>query len=72
MGIDTPGPEEEEERRQGATWYASGTPGTDWEGTSPFPKQKPTQPSEASKQDASDKSSRKTSSSKHVPKVYSH
>ena len=63
VGIDIPDPEEEEEED-------SGLPGVPQAktGKGPLPPQiKPTPPSEASKQDASDKSSRKTSSSKLVP-----
>ena len=66
VGIDTPDPEEEEEEDSGLPGVPQAPQAQTGKG-SPPPQTKPIPPSEATKQDASDKPSRKTSSSKLVP-----
>ena len=66
VGIDTPDPEEEEEEDSGLPGALQAPQVQVGKGPPP-PQTKPTQPSEASKQDASDESSRKPSTSKLVP-----
>ena len=65
VGIDTPDPEEEEEEDSGLPGVPQTPQVQARKGPSPL-QAKPTQPSEASKQDASDELSKETSS-KHVP-----
>ena len=62
VGIDTPDPEEEEEEGSGLPGVPQ-APQVQTGKRPPPPQPKPTPPSEASRQDASDKPSRKTSSS---------
>ena len=62
LGIDTPDPEEEEEEGSGLPGVPQASQAQTGKGPSP-PQPKPTPPSEASRQGASDKPSRKTSSS---------
>ena len=66
VGIDTPNPEEEEEENSGLPGVPQAPQVQTGKG-SPPPQTKPTPPSEASKQHASDELSKKTSSSKLVP-----
>ena len=65
-GIDTPDPEEEEEEDSGLPCVPQAPQVRDGKGPPPS-QTKPTQPSEASRQDASNDLSKKTSSSKLVP-----
>ena len=69
VGIDTPDPEEEEEEDSGLPGVPQAPQAQTGKGPLP-PQIRPTPLSEASKQDASDKPSRKTSSSKPVPEGF--
>ena len=69
VGIDTPDPEEEEEEDSGLPGVPQAPQGQAGKGPSPLPAIL-TQPSEASRQDASDELSKKPSSSKLVPESF--
>ena len=69
VGRDTPDPEEEEEEDSGLPGVPQAPQEQDEKGPSPL-QATLTQPSEASKQDASNESSKKTSSSKLMPESF--